>query len=188
MKKKNYISQPLIQKHYNLIVSKEFILKKNYTNILEIPKITKITINTSSKVIVNDRKYVIPALVALEMITGQKMKSTFAKKSISAFKCRENQLIGCSVSLKGILMYAFLEKMTKLILPRSRHYSGVFLKNFDRKGNYTFGIQNLLLFPELESHFEFFEYMKGIDVTIVTSAKNKKEAAVLLSCLQFPIG
>ena len=186
-KNENSRTKSLLQKYYDLIISQEFLLKKNYKNVLQIPKLLKVTINISSKVVINDRKYIVPALIAVELITGQKSNFTLTKKSISAFKCRKNQLIGCTVSLKGYFMYIFLEKMVRILLSQSRNYSGIYFKNFDPQGNYTFGIKNLLLFPELDNHFEFFEYIKGLDITIVTSAKNKKEAALLFSCLQLPI-
>lgn len=160
--------------HYKETISYDLILKKNIENILEIPKLEKIILNTTSKVIVYDKKYIIPGLIALEIISGQKQKTTAAHKSISGFKLRENQIIGCKVDLRGELMFHFLEKLITIVLPRVRNFRGIFFKFFDGKGNLNLGLSSLLIFPELENYFEYFEFIRGINITLVTSNNKPK--------------
>ena len=160
--------------HYKETISYDLILKKNIENILEIPKLEKIILNTTSKVIVYDKKYIIPGLIALEIISGQKQKTTAAHKSISGFKLRENQIIGCKVDLRGELMFHFLEKLITIVLPRVRNFRGIFFKFFDGKGNLNLGLSSLLIFPELENYFEYFEFIRGINITLVTSNNKLK--------------
>lgn len=160
--------------HYKETISYDLILKKNIENILEIPKLEKIILNTTSKVIAHDKKYIIPGLIALEIISGQKQKTTAAHKSISGFKLRENQIIGCKVDLRGELMFHFLEKLITIVLPRIRNFRGIFFKFFDGKGNLNLGLSSLLIFPELENYFEYFEFIRGINITLVTSNNHLK--------------
>ena len=160
--------------HYKETISYDLILKKNIENILEIPKLEKIILNTTSKVIAHDKKYIIPGLIALEIISGQKQKTTAAHKSISGFKLRENQIIGCKVDLRGELMFHFLEKLITIVLPRVRNFRGIFFKFFDGKGNLNLGLSSLLIFPELENYFEYFEFIRGINITLVTSNNHLK--------------
>lgn len=160
--------------HYKETISYDLILKKNIENLLEIPKLKKIILNTTSKVIVYDKKYIIPGLVALEIISGQKQKITSAHKSISGFKLRENQIIGCKVDLRGELMFHFLEKLITIVLPRVRNFRGIFFKFFDGNGNLNLGLSSLLIFPELENYFEYFEFIRGINITLVTSNNKLK--------------
>ncbi len=160
--------------HYKQTISYDLILKKNIENIFEIPKLEKIILNTTSKVIVHDKKYIIPGLIALEIISGQKQKTTAAHKSISGFKLRENQIIGCKVDLRGELMFHFLEKLITIVLPRVRNFRGIFFKFFDGKGNLNLGLSSLLIFPELENYFEYFEFIRGINITLVTSNNQLK--------------
>lgn len=160
--------------HYKETISYDLILKKNIENLLEIPKLKKIILNTTSKVIVYDKKHIIPGLVALEIISGQKQKITSAHKSISGFKLRENQIIGCKVDLRGELMFHFLEKLITIVLPRIRNFRGIFFKFFDGNGNLNLGLSSLLIFPELENYFEYFEFIRGINITLVTSNNKLK--------------
>jgi large subunit ribosomal protein L5 len=160
--------------HYKETISYDLILKKNIENLLEIPKLKKIILNTTSKVIVYDKKYIIPGLIALEILSGQKQKRTSAHKSISGFKLRENQIIGCKVDLRGELMFHFLEKLITIVLPRVRNFRGIFFKFFDGNGNLNLGLSSLLIFPELENHFEYFEFIRGINITLVTSNNKLK--------------
>ena len=160
--------------HYKETISYDLILKKNIENILEIPKLEKIILNTTSKVVVYDKKFIIPGLIALEIISGQKQKTTAAHKSISGFKLRENQIIGCKVDLRGELMFHFLEKLITIVLPRVRNFRGILFKFFDGKGNLNLGLSSLLIFPELENYFEYFEFIRGINITLVTSNNQLK--------------
>ncbi len=170
-------NQKRYKKYYKQILCQNFILKQHLKNIMELPKIKKIVLNTTSKYYVSDKKNVIPALLALQLISGQKLKYTQAKKSIAMFKLRQNQIIGCKTTLRGKKMYQFLEKFVTYILPRLREFSNLDKKSLDNKGNFTLGIKNLLIFPELENYFEFFEFIQGMDITFVisnTENSNKK--------------
>jgi large subunit ribosomal protein L5 len=156
--------------HYKQTVCHDLLLKQNIENILQIPKLEKIILNTTSKVIKADKKNIIPGLVALELLSGQKQKTTAAHKSISGFKLRENQLIGCKVTLRGETMFHFLEKLVTIILPRIRHFKPIDVNIFDGKGNLSLGLSPLLIVPELESHFEYFAFIRGININLITTA------------------
>lgn len=155
--------------HYKQTISYDLLLKQNIENILEIFKLEKIILNTTSKVIVSDKKNIIPGLVALELFSGQNQKITSATKSISGFKLRENQVIGCKVTLRGDTMFNFLEKLITIILPRIRHFNAIDLNVFDGKGNLSLGLSSVLIVPELESYFEYFESIGGINISLITN-------------------
>lgn len=183
--------------HYNKNVCVDLIYKLNLKNLFEIPKIKKITLNLTYKTIINDKKHIVPGLVSLELICGQKLKWTSAAKSIAGFKLRKNQIIGCKVDLRQMHMYTFLEKLVTIILPRIRNFTGVNQSCLNKKHHLSIGLPEILVFSELENYFEFFESLKGIDVTIVTDLKksiNSKtfnlqtsSTLVFLSAFQFPI-
>jgi large subunit ribosomal protein L5 len=172
---------------YKQIVCLDYVLKQDVKNIMQIPKISKIILNTTSKSCVTDKKYLIPPLVALQLICGQKLKYTKSKTSIATYKLRKNQLIGCKVSLHGEKMYNFLEKFVNIILPKFREFSGLIDINFDKNGNLTLGIKNLLVFPELENSFELFDFIQGMNITFVTSTNSRDQSKLLFSRLQFPL-
>lgn len=155
--------------HYKETICYDLLLKQNIENILEIFKLEKIILNTTSTVIVSDKKNIIPGLVALELLSGQNQKITSATKSISGFKLRENQVIGCKVTLRGETMFNFFEKLVTIILPRIRHFNAIDLNLFDGKGNLSLGLSSLLIVPELESYFEYFESIRGINISLVTN-------------------
>lgn len=182
-----YLAETCIEKHYKNIVYNDFILKQPYNSIMEIPELVKIVINTSSKLIISEKKFIIPAVIALELLTGQKLKHTKTKKSIAAFKCRKNQLIGCKVTLRNHYMFNFLEKIQRIILPHSREFYGIQKKKLDFHGNFSIGINNLLFFPELENHYQLFDYIKGINITFITKKSNKEKTSLFLSGLQIPV-
>ena len=156
--------------HYKETICYDLLLKQNIENILDILKLEKIILNTTSKVIVSDKKNIIPGLVALELFSGQNQKITSAHKSISGFKLRENQVIGCKVTLRGETMFNFFEKLVTIILPRIRHFSAIDLNFFDGKGNLSLGLSPILIVPEVESYFEYFESIRGINISLITSA------------------
>lgn len=184
---KFYNFESRFQKYYNSIIKKDFLYKQNLKNISQIPQLNKIVLSTTSKLIVNEKKYIIPGLLALEMIIGKKLKLTRASHSIAAFKLRKNQIIGCKVTLRGDIMFQFLEKLITIILPRLREFQGVDSNKIDTQGNYTIGLNNLLLIPELENHFEFFEFLRGINIILIPSTHKKKDACLLFSAFQLPI-
>ena len=191
----------ILNQYFKQIIRRDFLLKKKLKNVNKwplsrisstffptdspIPFIEKIVLNTSSKNIVADKKQIIPALLALEFISGQKPSLNRSKKSIAAFKLRKNVLIGCKIDLHGEKMYSFLFKLITIILPRTRDLS--FLSSFDKRGNLHIGINDPLLFPELEKHFEFFESLRGFSLTIITSTKKKEEARLIFSALGLPV-
>lgn len=161
-------------------------LKKEYSykNVMEIPKLDKIVVCMGLGSVKDNSKSFNLALEELTSITGQKAIATYAKKSISNFKVRENQKIGAKVTLRGNIMYEFLDKLIAIALPRVRDFKGVSPKAFDGRGNYALGIKEQLIFPEIS--YEKVEQIRGMDVIIVTTAKTDKEAYSLLSLFGMP--
>ena len=155
--------------HYKKTICYDLLLKQNIGSLLEITQLEKIVLNTTSKIIVSDKKNIIPGLIALQLFSGQHQKVTSAHKSIAGFKLRENQVIGCKVSLRGEKMFNFLEKLITIILPRIRQFSKISFNNFDGKGNISLGLSPILIAPELESYFEYFECLGGINISLITS-------------------
>ncbi len=180
-------SQYRIQSYYREIISQDLIYKQNIHNIMQLPSIEKLVINSTSKSFIEDRKNITPTLLGLEMICGQKLKISVAEKSIAGFKIRQGQTIGCKVTLRKDSIYSFLDKLTLVILPRLSNFTALTLESFDRQANYTIGLNDLLLFPELETQFELFENLKGIDISFVMRKKNKYENLLLLTALQIPV-
>ena len=161
-------------------------LKKenSYKNVMEIPKLDKIVVSMGLGSIKDNSKSFNLALDELTQITGQKAVATLARKSISNFKVREGQKIGAKVTLRGDKMYEFLDRLISIALPRVRDFKGVSPKSFDGRGNYSFGIKEQLIFPEIS--YEKVEKVRGMDVIIVTTAKTDKEAYSLLSLFGMP--
>ena len=177
----------LFDNYYRDIISQDFIYKQNYHNIMEVPKIQKLVINSTSKSFTEDRKNITPTLLGLEIICGQKLKISVAKKSIAGFKIREGQTIGCKVTLRKHSISYFLDKLRLVILPRFGNFTGCSVNSFDKQANYTLGLNDLLLFPELEAQFELFENLAGINLSFVMCKKKQSENLLLLSALQLPI-
>lgn len=153
---------------YTVCVSQDIMLSSNINNIMQLPVLDKIILNTSSKNFISDRKNIVLGLAALEMMSMQKPNITRAKKSIAGFKLRQNMGIGCKVTLRGLQMFSFLEKLSGIILPRTRDMVVIEKPIRETGGNYNFSIKNCLIFPEIENHFHIFEYLPGINVTLVT--------------------
>tara|TARA_Y100000816_G_C25899719_1_gene469340 strand:- start:228 stop:764 length:537 start_codon:yes stop_codon:yes gene_type:complete len=151
---------------------------------MEVPKLTKITINMGLGAAVNDKKILETAQSELSQISGQKAVLTYAKKSIANFKLREGMPIGCKVTLRKEKMYDFFEKLIKISLPRTRDFRGLNPDSFDGRGNYTLGIKEHIIFPEID--FDKIDKIKGLDICITTSAKNNQEAMELLKQFNFP--
>ena len=151
---------------------------------MEIVKIQKIICSTTSKMYVSEKKNIIPAALALELISGQKPIWTYAKRSIATFKIREKQLIGCKVDLRRENLSNFLEKWCRVIIPRIRDLSKLNILSFQVPSG--FGIDNVMVFPELENHFEILDTFRGFHINFVVSTKNKKEALVFFSAYQIP--
>lgn len=161
-------------------LAKEF----KYSSVMEVPKLEKIVINMGVGDANLDSKFIDAALKDLEIITGQKPVKTKAKKSIAGFKLREGQIIGVKVTLRGEKMYNFFEKLIKVALPRVRDFRGISNRSFDGYGNYTLGVKDQLIFPEIE--FDNVVKVRGMDVVFVTTAKTNDEALKLLSAFGMP--
>tara|TARA_B100001996_G_scaffold206906_1_gene158630 strand:+ start:4726 stop:5262 length:537 start_codon:yes stop_codon:yes gene_type:complete len=151
---------------------------------MEVPRITKITLNMGLGSAVNDKKILESAQQELTQISGQKAVLTYAKKSIANFKLREGMPIGCKVTLRKEKMYDFFEKLIKISLPRTRDFRGLNTSSFDGRGNYTLGIKEHIIFPEI--NFDRIDKIKGLDICIITSAKNNQEAMELFKQFNFP--
>ena len=158
--------------------------KFKYTSKMQVPKIEKIVLNMGVGDGASDSKYIDAAVKELEVIAGQKPVVTTAKKSIAGFKLREGNKIGCKVTLRGERMYIFLEKLIKIALPRVRDFRGISKGSFDGRGNYTLGIKEQLVFPEVD--YDKVIKVRGLDVVIVTTAKTNEEALELLSGFGLP--
>ena len=159
--------------------------KLGYKNLLQVPKVDKVVVNTCIPANVSDLKQALEdAKKELAVITGQKPAETKAKKSISNFKLRKGQAIGAKVTLRGDRMYEFLERLIKMALPRIRDFRGISAKAFDGRGNYTLGVHDQSIFPEVE--LDRIKRSVGFDITIVTTARTNDEAKVLLTELGVP--
>lgn len=173
----------LLEKYRNEIVAKmqkEF----NYSNVMQVPKLDKVVINMGVKEGASDIKIIEHLAVELGKIAGQKPLITRAKKSIAAFKLRENSPIGLKVTLRRARMYEFVDRLFNVAMPRIRDFRGYSDKSFDDNGNYTLGIQEQIIFPEIE--FDKIKKVQGMDVTFVTTANNREEGKVLLELLGLP--
>jgi large subunit ribosomal protein L5 len=158
--------------------------KFQYKSIMQVPKIEKICINKGMGIAVTDKKLIDVALEEITTITGQKSVSTKSKKAISNFKLRENQPIGVRVTLRGNNMYEFLDRLVSIALPRVRDFKGVSEKGFDGHGNYTLGVKEQIIFPEIS--IDKVTKISGMDITFVTSAKSDEESYELLKALGMP--
>ena len=156
----------------------------NYTNVNEVPKIDKIVVNTCLGDVKDNSKSFNMAVEEIEAITGQKAVIVKAKKSIANFKLREGMKLGAKVTLRGEKMYEFLDKLLSIALPRVRDFKGISEKAFDGRGNYSLGIKEQLIFPEIQ--YDKIEKVRGFDIVVVTTAKSNDEAKALLSKMGFP--
>ena len=175
-----------LQDKYSSEVVKGLMEKYNYKNVMQIPKVTKVVINMAVGEAVTNSKALDAAASDMTIISGQKPIITKAKKSIAAFKIREGMPLGCKVTLRGVRMYEFLDKLMNLSLPRVRDFHGVSSTGFDGRGNYTLGLKEQLIFPEIE--YDKIDKVRGMDIIIVTTAKTDEEARELLKLLGMPFG
>jgi large subunit ribosomal protein L5 len=158
--------------------------KFGYKSVMQVPRIEKITINMGVGEAAADKKILMNAIGDLEKIAGQKAVSTLARKSIAGFKIREGWPIGCKVTLRRAKMYEFLDRLITVALPRVRDFRGISAKAFDGRGNYSLGIKEQIVFPEIE--YDKIDAVRGMDITITTSATTNKEAFALLQAFNFP--
>lgn len=165
-------------------VVKQLVDQFGYKSMMQAPKVTKITINMGVGAALADKKILDNALADMQLIAGQKPVKTLARKSVAGFKVREGWPIGCKVTLRGAKMYEFLDRLINVALPRVRDFRGVNAKAFDGRGNYTLGVKEQIIFPEIE--FEKVDMMRGMDINIATTAKTDAEAKALLEAFNFP--
>ncbi len=173
-----------LKEKYENEIKKNLMEKFNYTSPMQVPKLDKIVINIGVGEGSHDSKFIEAAAADLEAITGQKPVITKAKKSIAGFKLREGQSIGTKVTLRGENMYNFMEKLIRVALPRVRDFRGISPKAFDGFGNYTLGIKEQLIFPEIE--YDKVLKIRGMDIVFVTTAKTNEEALELLKGFGMP--
>lgn len=173
-----------LKEKYNSEIVKSLMQKFNYSSVMEVPKIEKIVINMGVGDAVSNPKVLDDAVEELTAISGQKPVITKAKKSIAGFKLRDGMPIGTKVTLRGERMYDFLDKLISVSLPRVRDFRGVSKKSFDGRGNYTLGIKEQLIFPEID--YDQVNKVRGMDVVIVTTANTDEEARELLAELGMP--
>ena len=156
----------------------------NYKSVMEVPRITKIVLNMGVGEAVADKKVLDHAVGDMTLIAGQKPIITKAKKSIAGFKIRDGYPIGCKVTLRGPRMYEFLDRLISVAIPRIRDFRGISAKSFDGRGNCNMGVREQIIFPEVE--YDKIDVLRGLNVTITTTAKTDKEARSLLSAFRFP--
>lgn len=173
-----------LQERYTNEITKNLMKKFAYESTMQIPKMEKIVINIGVGDAVNNSKFLEEAVEELTLISGQKPIVTTAKKSIAGFKVREGQAIGCKVTLRGERMYEFLDKLVSISLPRVRDFRGVPKNSFDGRGNYTLGVKEQLIFPEID--FDKVAKLRGMDIVFVTTAKTDEEGRALLTELGMP--
>ena len=173
-----------IKAYYDQTVISEMVKKFNYKNVNQVPKLVKITINSGLGDIKDNSKSIQIAQKELELISGQKPVLTAAKKSVANFKVREGQSVGMKVTLRGTRMYEFFDKFVSIALPRVRDFRGVSTKSFDGRGNYSMGVKEQLIFPEIS--YDQVEKVRGFDICITTTANTDEEARELLRLLGMP--
>lgn len=173
-----------LKEKYSKEVVPKLVSKHNYETVMLVPKIDKIVINMGVGDALQNSKLLEAAMNDLEQITGLKPVPTKAKKSISSFKLREGQVIGCKVTLRGEAMYNFMDKLISIALPRVRDFRGISNRAFDGRGNYTLGVKEQLIFSEIE--YDNIVKVRGMDIVFVTTAKSNEEAYDLLNELGMP--
>jgi large subunit ribosomal protein L5 len=173
-----------LQEFYKEQVVPKLVEQFGYKSIMEVPRIDKITINMGVGEAVADKKVMDHAVGDLVKIAGQKPVVTVAKKSIAGFKIREGYPVGCKVTLRRERMFEFLDRLVTIALPRVRDFRGVSGKSFDGRGNFNMGVREQIIFPEIE--YDKIDALRGMNITITTTAKSDEEARALLACFKFP--
>jgi len=173
-----------LKKLYNEEIAKKLQSELGLANVMEVPRITKITLNMGVGEAIADKKALEHAVNDLEKISGQKVVVTKARRSIAGFKVREDWPIGCKVTLRRERMYEFLERLICISIPRIRDFRGVSPKQFDGRGNFSMGVTEQIIFPEIE--YDKIDKLRGLDVCITTSARNDDEGRALLKAFNFP--
>ena len=173
-----------LQQHYREKLVPDLVAKFGFKSPMQAPRITKITLNMGVSEAVSDKKVMDNAVSDLTKIAGQKPVVTKAKKAIAGFKIREQQAIGCMVTLRGVRMYEFLDRFVTVALPRVRDFRGISGRAFDGRGNYNIGVKEQIIFPEIE--YDKIDAVRGLNISITTTAKNDEECKALLAGFRFP--
>ena len=173
-----------LQQYYKEVVVARLQERFSYQNVMEIPRITKITLNMGVGEAVGDKKIMDNAVSDLTLIAGQKPIVTNARKSIAGFKIRDGWPIGCKVTLRSNRMYEFLDRLVSVAIPRIRDFRGLNGKAFDGRGNYSMGVREQIIFPEID--YDRVDTLRGLDITITTSARTDEEGHALLTAFDFP--
>jgi large subunit ribosomal protein L5 len=173
-----------LQAFYKETVVAELTKQFGYKSVMEVPRITKITLNMGVGEAVADKKVLDNAVADMQKIAGQKAVTTKARKSIAGFKIRDGYPIGCMLTLRGPRMFEFLDRLVTIALPRVRDFRGVSAKGFDGRGNYNMGVKEQIIFPEIE--YDKIDALRGMNISITTTAKTDAEAKALLAVFKFP--
>jgi large subunit ribosomal protein L5 len=177
-------TQPRLKAQYDRVIRPKLTEQFGYKNLMQVPTLDKVVVNMGIGEAVNDRKKVENAAADLALITGQKAVITSARKSIATYKLREGQPIGCKVTLRKGRMYEFIDRLINIALPRVRDFRGLNAKSFDGRGNYTLGIREHIVFPEID--YDKVTDIWGMDITVCTTARSDDEARALLTAFNFP--
>ncbi|NBS97517.1 MAG: 50S ribosomal protein L5 [Betaproteobacteria bacterium] len=172
------------QQQYRDRVVPELMEKFGFTSVMQVPRFTKVTLNMGVGEAISDKKLIEAAVADLTRIAGQKPVQTKARKAIAAFKIREGYPIGCMVTLRGERMWEFLDRLVTIALPRVRDFRGISGKSFDGRGNYNLGVKEQIIFPEIE--YDKVDRVRGMNISITTTARNDEEAKALLASFRFP--
>jgi large subunit ribosomal protein L5 len=175
---------PRLQTFYRQKVVPDLMKKFGYKSVMQVPRLQKITLNMGVSEAVADKKVMDNAVGDLTKISGQKPVVTKSRKAIAAFKIRENVPIGAMVTLRGIRMYEFLDRFVTIALPRVRDFRGISARSFDGRGNYNVGVKEQIIFPELE--YDKIDVLRGLNISITTTAKTDEECRALLTAFKFP--
>jgi large subunit ribosomal protein L5 len=173
-----------LQQYYNETVVPKLKADLKLENPMQIPKITKITVNMGVGEAVADKKVMDAAVTDLQKITGQKPLVTKSRKAIASFKIRQGLAIGCKVTLRGARMYEFLDRLISIAMPRIRDFRGVSPRSFDGQGNYSMGVKEQIIFPEIQ--YDQIDQIRGMDITITTTATDNRQGRALLEAFNFP--
>ena len=176
---------PRLKAKFEDEIVKAMTEKFGYTHRLQVPKIEKVTLNMGVGEAIGDRKQLDSAVADMEAIAGQKAVINVARKSIAGFKVREDYPIGCKVTLRSDRMYEFLERLVGIAIPRIRDFRGISPKQFDGRGNFSMGVSEQIIFPEID--YEKIDKLRGLDITVTTTAKNDDEGRALLRAFNFPL-
>ncbi|MEJ8567462.1 50S ribosomal protein L5 [Elongatibacter sediminis] len=173
-----------LQTYYKETVVPQMMERFGYTNSMQVPRVSKITLNMGVGEAVGDKKVMDRAVGDMEQIAGQKPIVTYARKSVASFKIRDGWPVGCKVTLRRERMYEFLDRLVNIAMPRVRDFRGVSRKSFDGRGNYSLGVREQIMFPEID--YDKIDAIRGMDITITTTAQSDEEAMALLEAFSFP--